>query len=294
MKRLSDEQSSESPLCGSALPEDEPLDMVDHVSERPREMPKSEGFSFTLIEGHFEGRVWIEVVGRFPLEWEPRYWRAIVQGIPYEVEVLTSQSGMHGPRQVGHFGSDDGDKEQAMFVDDVEAVDQPEPVVLRSGRWALEGPRSLVRLDFFKSVEDIPARNSRVGPDPNPISILVGWRLLRNGELGMGRWLATVEQHELIHQMVEGRTDVVNAVTDKQQPLGVHNGRVIYPQDIPAGLDIRLQAEEVAARVKSGFESLLEIGKVSLRPVDLGFYPDEHVTGCVRCHPGHLNATVVE
>jgi len=83
-----------------------------------------------------------------------------------------------------------------------------------------------------------------------------------------GTQLASVEDRELVGELVEGRGGVVETVTDDRSPLRSSVPKAIDPVDVFSAATFYVVPEAVSVAAK-GIEFRLESGEVVLSPLAL-------------------------
>jgi hypothetical protein len=212
----------------------------------------------------------VELWGRFSaVEVKPRYWRALCYRTGTDAKCWL---GGAAPPHLAYVKRDQGDQQQAMLVDVVELVDLPE----RALTGGLERQvMSVVRLNFFERSEDLRVCDFGDESDGKQHAFLVEGRLT-DGELRVfPRFVRAVEDDELPCQVVERRPEVEQDLAYLQAPLGIHLGHVVRRQDVLTGLRIAVQLKSVDVRIDPRVNRVLQVGKMTLRPLQLEVYAAE-------------------
>ena len=169
------------------------------------------------------------------------------------------------------------DNQYAVFVDDVEFRNDPEFAGL--GVFP-DKVRSLIRLQFLDQCK-------RSGGDVRfELHPSLGERrcIKGNGEKGLSCKVGglTMENRQLINQMVEGRPEIVDDITDDQSPIGIIGCNFLDGQIPPCPPRVLINNKGISLffRAIPGFESRLELIEVVLRSID--FLPNTNEAGS--CH----------
>jgi hypothetical protein len=210
--------------------------------------------------------VGVEVWGRFrSVKVKPRYWCAFFHGIKGQFHPGWRSLSVVPPPHLIYIKNTRDDEQESMLVDDAQSVKDPERAVgIDRGLpvW------SSVWLAGFECVEDARVIDLRNESCSVEIALLIEGRLA-NGEICVVPRLLAVEQYELPRQVVERGPEVVKDFAQKQTPIGRDRGDVMDGIDVLRNLSVVLKAKSVCVRSHDPGDFAFQIGKLTLRPLDL-------------------------
>lgn len=171
-----------------------------------------------------ELQVWVRLKVRTGIR-SHSYYLAVFERFASEAESGPfrggSPVGRNGPRRSAY-----RDEKYSMLVDVVQIAEKSEPVP------------SVVRLYLLK---DFPRVMEGSGADIWQKAFMAqvppsSWRTVENGKLGLGVGISD----QLIGEMIQGRSQVVDAVADNCAPSGVDGRMILKPVDVlqAIGLDV--------------------------------------------------------
>lgn len=221
-------------------------------------MVAGEGFSDTELYVRHEAQVWIGLKLRLGVD-DHAYYLAVFERLAGPDRLGLGRFWPVGVNQRGGGGARhrDGD-DRPVLVDVVEITEGVESV--------MQVP-SVVRLYRVEGLSDVfghpPADLGELTSSPSP---------RRSGQDREARavgGLVAAHAHELVGEVVERRAEVVQAVPDDGAPGRIEDRRVLRPVDVAASVGVHFDGGRAYAHWKRLPKCALQLGLVTLRPVQL-------------------------